>query len=386
MKVVYCIIDCSQSGGMERIISCKANYLADRLGYDVTILTTDQGQKPNFYAFSDKIKFIDLGINYAALKQYSFAKRLAEQIKKRKKHRRKLSDVLREIKADIVISTYTHEFTLLPTIHDGSKKIAEIHFSKEHNKISNQSKKQSFLSKWFSGLAEKRKYRFIDKYSKFVILTKNNQIYWKNHANIAQIYNMLPFQTDEPATLDEKRIISAGRLSQEKGFDRLIEAFSLVNKDFPDWRLDIFGSGEDERKLRKQIEQYQIEKRIIIHAPIQDVIKEYLNSSIYVMSSYHEGFPMVLLEAMACGLPCVAFDCPHGPSEIIRDGEDGFLVENGNVDLLAEKIKALIADAKLRKKMGKKAKQNVQRFSPDNIMHDWNVLFKSTIHENPANQ
>ncbi|MDR0863685.1 MAG: glycosyltransferase family 4 protein, partial [Candidatus Symbiothrix sp.] len=191
MKIVYCIIDCSQTGGMERSVCGKANYLTDVLGYDVSIITSNQGNKPNFYSFSDKIHFIDLGIYYDELKQYPFWKRMREQVKKRRLHQSKLSETLQKIKADIVISTYTHEFTLLPSIQDGSQKIAEIHFSKEYNKIANQSKKQSFLSKWFSILAEKRKYKFIDQYSKFVILTKNDQIHWKNHANIAQIYNML---------------------------------------------------------------------------------------------------------------------------------------------------------------------------------------------------
>ncbi|GHT76248.1 glycosyl transferase [Bacteroidia bacterium] len=365
---------------MERIISCKANYLADSMDYDVTIITTDQGQKPNFYVFSDKIEFIDLGINYDELKQYAFAKRLVEQIKKRKEHSRKLSDILGEIKADIVISTYTHEFTLLPAIHDRSRKIAEIHFSKEYNQIENLHNRQSLLSKLFSKMAERRKYAFIHDYDKFVVLTKNDEKSWrKKFTNIAQIYNILPSCPQKSAALDSKRIISVGRLTTQKGFDRLIEAFSLVNKEFPDWRLDIFGAGEDEQKLREIIEACHLEKAVSINSPVKEIIKEYLDSSVYVMSSRYEGFPMVLLEAMSCGLPCVAFDCPHGPSEIITNGIDGFLVENGNLTQLAEKIKTLIADTELRKEMGQNAKKNILRFAPEAIMKQWDMLFNEVM-------
>ncbi|GHT05545.1 glycosyl transferase [Bacteroidia bacterium] len=380
MKIVYCIIDCSQTGGMERSVCGKANYLADVLGYDVSVITSDQGNKPNFYSFSDKIHFIDLGIHYDELKQYPFWKRMREQVKKRRMHQSKLSEALQKIKADIVISTYTHEFTLLPSIQDGSQKIAEIHFSKEYNKIANQSKKQSFLSKWFSILAEKRKYKFIDQYSKFVILTKNDQIHWKNHANIAQIYNMLPFSTGETATLDEKRVISVGRLAQEKGYDLLLEAWAIVSPDFPDWRLDIFGAGEEHEALSMLIEEKKLINSVRINSPSKDIQKEYLNSSICVMASRFEGFGMALIEAMSCGVPCISFDCP-GPSEIITNKEDGILVPGGNTLQLAEAMKKILSDNNLRKEMGKKAKQSAKRYSQDNIMQDWNVLFKNTIHE-----
>jgi glycosyltransferase involved in cell wall biosynthesis len=388
MKIVYCIVDCSQAGGMERMICCKANYLTDSLGYEVTIITTDQRQRENFYVFSDKIKFIDLEINYVELKQYSFTKRLVEQIKKRKEHRRKLSNALKKIKADIVISTYTHEFTLLPAIQDGSKKIAEIHFSKEYNQIENQHNKQSLPAKLFSKMAECRKYAFIHNYNKFVVLTHSDVKSWeKRYINIEQIYNLLPFYPAESAPLNSKRIISVGRLTSQKGFDRLIEAFSLVNKDFSDWYLDIFGSGEDEKELMKLIKKYHLDKVVKINSTVKDIIKKYFESSIYVMSSRYEGFGMVLAEAMACGVPCVSFDCPHGPSEIITEGEDGFLVEDGNVELLAEKMKVLIADNELRKAMGRKAKENIRRFAPEVIMQRWNELFKEVMpNESLANK
>jgi glycosyltransferase involved in cell wall biosynthesis len=360
---------------MERIICCKANYLVDILEHEVTIVTSDRGEKENFHKFSNKIKFIDLGINYYELKQYPFFKRIVEQIKKRRKHKNRLSELLKKEQADIVISTYTHEFTILPTIGDKSKKIGEIHFSKEYNTLENKLKKQFCLSKWFSTLAEKRKYLFIKKYDKFVVLSKKDLKNWRNFSNVEQIYNVLPFYPEVRSNLDTKRIISVGRLMPQKGYNLLIEAWNMIHNHFPDWRLDIFGSGDDYDELTKRIENKHLEHSIRINFPTQNIINEYLNSSIYVMSSRYEGFGMVLVEAMSCGVPCISFDCPCGPSEIITNNEDGFLVENGNVQMLAEKIMTLIRDVDLRKNMGKKARENVKRFSPDMIMNEWNCLF-----------
>ena len=387
MKIVYCIVDCSLSGGTERVVCSKANYLANKLRYDVTIITTDQYDRPNFYLFSNKIRFIDIGINYNELHSYPFFERIIVQMKKRKKHRQKLSEILTKIKADIVVSTYTHEFTLLPSIKDGSRKIGEIHFSKEYNRIENKYKKQSFLSKVASLLAEKRKHLFIRRYDKFVALTREDLKNWRNLPNITQIYNPLPFYIDSSSTLERKRIISIGRLSLQKSFDRLIEAFCLVHAEFPDWQLDIFGTGEKEKQLRSLIKNYGLENVIKINRPTQDIIKEYLESSIYVMTSLYEGFGLALTEAMSCGVPCISFDCPSGPSEIINDGENGFLVEDGNITQLSKKIKILIHNSELRKEMGKKAKKDVLRFSPDTIMNEWINLFNELIkNENPPNQ
>ena len=380
MKIVYCLIDASRIGGMERVVCGKANYLVEKLGYDVHIVTTDQGEKKSHFPFSKKIIFHDLGINYFELEQLSPLSRIIKQIGKRQKHRQSLKRLLMELRADIVISTYTHEFTLLCNIKDDqSKKIAEIHFSKEYNKVDNKIKKQPIISKAISILAEKRKHFYISRYDKFVVLTKKDQENWTKPDNVEQIYNMVPFSTHQVSSLKNKRVISVGRLSSEKGFDLLIDAWVIVSEQYPDWTLDIFGEGSEYDRLCVKISEEKLSESVRINTPTQDIVTEYLNSSIFVLSSRHEGFGMVLLEAMSCGIPCISFNCPNGPQEIIRDREDGFLVKNESIHELAEKIKLLIVDESLRKEMGVEAKKNVERFSPDSIMKEWDTLFKSLV-------
>lgn len=383
MKIVYCITDCSNSGGMERIICIKANYLVEVMGYDVTIITADKKTNSLFYKFSDKIKFINLDVNYFELEVFSFPVRQVKQIKKRQIHKKRLSQVLISEYADIVISTYTHEFTILPQIKDGSKKIAEIHFSENHNRIQNQNR--SGIEEYVSLLThDVFKRRYIKYYDKFVVLTQADKRNWEkiSVSNLVQIYNILPFYPEKSSQLENKRILSVGRYVDQKGYDLLIEAWALVAHKHADWHLDIFGSGEEHDNLVALIKERKLENSLTLHSPTHDIEKEYLDSSIYVLSSRYEGFGMVLVEAMACGLPCISFDCPQGPSEIIADRIDGLLAENGNIQDLADKLELLINDKDLRIGMGNKARQNIRRFAPDEIMKEWDNLFQSLLNDN----
>jgi glycosyltransferase involved in cell wall biosynthesis len=162
----------------------------------------------------------------------------------------------------------------------------------------------------------------------------------------------------------------------EKGFDRLLKAWNLIKTDLCDWQLYIFGNG-DRAPYQKIVDQLQLGDSVHLMPATEDIAKEFSKSSIYVMSSRYEGFGLVLAEAMSCGLPCVSFDCPYGPREIIRDGEDGFLAEDGNIEDLATKIEQLISNEDLRIKMGTKAIHNISRFKPEVIMAQWINLFNS---------
>ena len=376
MKIVYCLIDSSQAGGMERSICCKANYFADVMGYDVTIITTDRESRENFFDFSSKTTFFDLGINYRELDGLPIFKRLKNQIQKRKEHRLRLEQILRKIQADIVISTCTHEVSILCKMKDGSRKIAESHLSKDHKKVEVSLSNQSLLSKLFTLITDFRRKRFLKYYDALVVLSESEKRLWEEFNNrIVSIPNPLPFFFDSTTDCTQKRVISVGRLSKEKGFSYLIDAWRLVSQKHSDWELVIFGNGAELGNLQKQISDLGLKNNIRIHPSVKNISDEYLKSSLYVMPSISEAFGLVLPEAMSCGLPCIAFKCSDGLSEIITNGENGFLVEARNTDKLSEKISFLIENEQLRKQMGQNARASILRFLPENTMPQWVDLF-----------
>ncbi len=380
MKIVYCLIDSSQAGGMERSICCKANYFADVMGDDVTIITTDRRSIENFFDFSSKIHFFDLGINYQELNELSFLKRLKSQIQKRKEHKLRLEQILKKIEADIVVSTCTHEVSILCKIKDGSRKIAESHLSKDHKKVEVGLSNQSLLLKFFTVITDFRRKRCLKYYDALVVLSESEKKLWKEFNNrIVSIPNSLPFFPDSTSDSTQRRVISVGRLSKEKGFSYLIDAWKLVYQKHSDWELVIFGNGDELENLQKQISALGLENNIRIHPSVKNISDEYLNSSLYVMPSICEAFGLVLPEAMSCGLPCLAFDCSGGLSEIITNGENGFLVEAKSTDQLSERIMLLIDNEKLRERMGQNARAGVQRFLPENVMPQWIDLFSQII-------
>lgn len=197
------------------------------------------------------------------------------------------------------------------------------------------------------------------------------------------IPNLLPFSPEKGSSCLEKRIISIGRYSEQKGYDRLIEAWIKVNRKHPDWHIRIYGEGQDRNSLQELIEKHHIENSFSLCPPTKSIQEKYLESSIYVMSSRFEGLPMALLEAMACGVPCISFDCPYGPAEIITPEEDGILVKNGNTDELADAICRLIEDTDKRIRMGKQAQKNIQRYSREEVMKLWDELFNTLTTARP---
>jgi glycosyltransferase involved in cell wall biosynthesis len=179
--------------------------------------------------------------------------------------------------------------------------------------------------------------------------------------------------------LDNKKVLMVARYNDAKGYHYMVEAWQKVYQRHPDWILNVYGSGELHNDVVRLIQEHHLSNSMILHEPVDNIMEQYLDSSIYVMSSRYEAFPMVLLEAMACGVPCVSFDCPWGPRNIIRHGEDGLLVDYLDSQALADGICRLIEDASLRKQMGAKAHQNIQRFSQDAVMQQWGELFNTLI-------
>jgi len=169
--------------------------------------------------------------------------------------------------------------------------------------------------------------------------------------------------------------VTIGRYAYQKGYDLLLQAWAEVEKYYPDWSLDIYGMG-DQTSYRQLMSDLGIDaRRCRLNGPVEDVVKTYTDSSVFVLSSRFEGFGLVLVEAMACGLPVVSFDCPAGPDEIITDGVDGLLVPSGDVHALAGKLMTLMSDEDLRKRLGQQARQSVRRYEMAAIATQWKDLF-----------
>ena len=173
---------------------------------------------------------------------------------------------------------------------------------------------------------------------------------------------------------DTKVVVAAGRLAKQKGFDRLVSAWTQVARKHPDWRLDIFGHGDDV-SLQARIDKKQLASSITLRGFTTEPYQRFAESAIYAMSSRSEGFPMVLLEAMGCGLPLVSFDCPTGPADIIQDGRNGLLVPDGDIKGLAAALNRLIEDPPLRRRMGAAGAEMAKDYAPARIAARWENLF-----------
>jgi len=381
MKIVYCLPDTFRPGGIERIVSIKANYLADKMNYDVFIVTTGQQGKCNYYSFSERIKFIDLGINYDETLLLPFIQRIIERHNRRQLHKKKLTSLLLETKADIVISTFTHEADFLPRIKDGSKKILEFHFCRGYKKFMGIFYSKSFLTKLAYEIQNWIDENFvIHKYDKFILLTDEDSMRWAGKAdNTIVIPNALSFEHSLKADLTNKSVIAVGRYDAQKGFDRLINIWRYVHEICPEWHLKIYGQGSDKQKLEKQIKDLNLQQKVHLFSPDPNIVEQFLVSAVCVMTSNFEGFGLVLTEAMECGVPCVAYHFPCGPEDIIKNGEDGYLVDNGNEQDFVNKLTDLLLDENKRKRFGTNAKTNVRRFSKTEIMPQWTKLFNDLL-------
>lgn len=357
------------------MLTLKANYFAEHFGYDITIVLTEGKDSPLFYPLSDKIKVINLDINFEELWTCSFAKKIFVYLKKQRQYKQKLSAILMDIRPDITISLLRREINFINVIPDGSRKIGELHVNRANyrNFEANESNlvKNLFAKFWMQSLVVKLK-----KLDQFVVLTEEDRLAWPELKNICVIPDPLPFTPSQVSSLTEKRVIAVARYSHEKGIDLLLQAWAKVEQQCSDWRLDVFGNG-DSSSFESLINQLGIDRsRCKLNGCTDDVEKEYLKSSLFVLSSRFEGFGMVIVEAMACGLPVISFDCPCGPRAIITNGKDGLLVDNGNVTALAQKIITLISDVDRCKDLAVAASNTAQRFTMSHIASEWVELFE----------
>lgn len=375
MKMVYCTHSLCNPGGMERVLVNKVTYLVEKLHWDISIVTTDQKGRPSFYPLPAGVRVTDLGINYSDDNVKSVTGKILGYLQKRHRHKRLLTSLLEREKPDIVVSLYPSESSFIPDIKDGSKKVLELHFCKYFRLQYGRKGLLGMIDKWRTHQDE----RIVRKFDKFVVLTNEDKEYWGNLHNIEVIPNAAMNIGGHFSDVTNHRVIAVGRLDYQKGFDRLIQAWEYINKSglYSDWCLDIFGQGEWKEMLQEMVQAKNLSVSVHLNSPVKTIGEEYVNSSLLVMSSNYEGFPMVMIESMAIGLPVVAFDFKCGPRDIISDGENGLLVSNGDIPGLAGAMMKLMGDYELRRRMSVKARQVVDTYSEKAVMDKWVRLFTS---------
>lgn len=381
MRIAYLLKSFAAKGGEERVMSDKMNYLAEH-GYEVYLITSEQGNHELVYPLHPSIKHIDLGTRFFTITNLPLLKKVYSLYIMRKLYVKRLKEVVNELQPDIMTSTIIPLKNIRLTTNvcksTGVPLILESHLAFKAAIKQNDFARNTI--KWYiAKLYDIWNLLPLKHCDQIVALTKGDADKWRKYCmNVSIIpdpVTYIPERINDVVKLPN-RIIAVGRLHAQKGFDLLIESFSLVANKIPDWYIDIYGSGIDESVLKRMIHEKGLDGRINLKGVTDSIYEEYMKSQFFILSSRYEGFALVLLEAMSCGTPCVSFRCKYGPEEIITDGSDGLLVEDGHIKELANKILWMVMNSNERKRMGMNARKKSFTFDINKIMPNWLTLFE----------
>ena len=371
MRILYVFRSLAVWGGIERVLVEKMNYLSSVYDYDVYMITSDQGNHPIPYHLEDKVYIEDLNIRFHQIYQYNIVKR--RWIAKKLKHiyEQRLGERIQQIQPDILVCTTADHIDSLVKLKGSIPLVVESH-SICLRTIEDGS---CWLQrKWY-------RYNYLRALSKtdiIVALTEGDANEWRKvHSHVVAIPNIVHLNDGPVSTLENKRVIWVGRFDYQKRPLEMVRIWEKIQPLFPDWQLDMYGEGELQQKLEDIVRLLSI--NITIHQPIEHIFDSYRDSSIFVTTSLYEPFGLVLPEAMSCGLPVVAFDCPYGPANIITDGLDGYLVTNFDRIMFAKRVCQLIESYELRYKVGCEGIISSRRYNRDRILPRWNGLFEHIV-------
>ncbi|RQO31927.1 glycosyltransferase family 4 protein [Taibaiella sp. KBW10] len=361
LKLLYITNGIDGSGGLERVLSIKASMLAEAPDYEVHIITLNQKGIDTFFPFSEKIQFHNLSVSGNPI-QYMRAYRAA------------LRHAVAAINPDLisVCDDGLKGFFVPRMLNNKYHTIYERHASVHITSGS------SIISKLKNSLVHKLMMSRVRTFDRFVVLTEGNKKEWRGN-NILVIPNPISDYPAQTADLLQKRVIAVGSQSYNKGYDRLLQSWALIQKIHPDWELVVYGKKNESLGLEQLATDLGIHNTVTFYDPVQQITEQYLRASIMVLPSRSEGFGMVLIEAMACGLPCVAYDCPHGPRDILTDNVDGYLIPDGDIEAFAQKIAFLMEHKERRQAFGTAALEKSKRYDPQVIVATWKDLFRSLV-------
>lgn len=364
MKLVYLYHSLAIWGGIERILVDKMNYLVRHYGYEVYMITSDQGQHTVPYSLDERVHLIDLNIRFHRRYRYKWWRRPYIYSKLSQRYHEFLREHLQKIQPDVVVCTSIQDVKPLLKIKGDIPLVVVSHINFMHPD-SLLHRVQKWMNNYWIGKAEA-----------VVTLTSGDAENWKRVSkNVLVVPNIVHLNPlTRYSSGKEKHVIFVGRFADQKGIGELFAIWKLVYSKYPDWHLDLYGEGGLWNQYQQEAEALNM--NIILHKPTKDIFEAYCNSSIFVLTSLYEPFGLVIPEAMSCGLPVVSYDSPYGPASIVSDSEDGFLIPMHHQQVFAERLCQLMGDEELRKEMGKRAIASSQRFSEDQIMPMWKELFE----------
>lgn len=363
MNIAFVKLDISIKGGSERVACLLMNELSKVSGYNIYCLTYNFKNKKIAYELNSNIEVEVLAENKRL--RYSFFSIF-----------RKMKDYIQKKNIDIIINIGTGESIVSSFLKIIFRKKIKIITCEHSNLLNLYVPKQKKIAQFIGSICS----------DKIVTLTKRDKenfkkIFKLKYEKIESIYNFIDeklLASKNEYNLKGKKIISVGRLVDVKGFDRLIKIAAIAFKDekIKDWEWHIYGDGPEKEKLEKMIRKYNLEKKVILKGNVENIYEIYKEYSFYVMTSYFEGLPMVLLEAKANSLPIISFDINTGPSEIVRNNIDGYLIQDGDLKEISSKIIELAINDDTRKKFSLNAKENLDKFSKKKIIKKWIKLLE----------
>lgn len=356
----------------------KMSYMADNLGYEVHLITYQQGTHPLPFPLSPKVKHTDLCCRFVELYKHNTLLRLVKTVILKRRLYKRIETTISSIKPDVIVTTtYSHtDMRAMNRCRTTAVKTIESHVSKD-NTIDDHS---------FGKARMRRTLREVELCDVLITLTDEDASAWRSALHRAQTKHSVPRIVTIPNIIshypesvtykaEARRAIAVGRLHRQKGFDILIYVWRNIHAEHSDWILDIYGEGPERASLEAQIVEQGLQGTITIHEPVEDIFSKYAESSLFLLSSRYEGFGLVLLEAMAAGLPVVTFDCPFGPKMILGENHP-CLIESGNTKAFAERINNLIEDEEERQALSDDSRKIAKRYTPAQVMPRWDALYK----------
>ncbi len=348
-KVAIFVYDYTLFGGAERVAANLANELCR--DYEVSLISCFGSREKPSFALNEQVRKFVLSKETLSIPMHCRA--LAK----------KLRSILRENHIDVILNITAGINTVSwMAARRTSTKVIYC----EHSNLFNQTYgKKHIFRQWLGA-------RTADK---VIALTEADKVEFQRKYGIGDkadyIYNWYDGPVCKDYDVSSKKMIAVGRLEYIKGYDRMIQAAAKVFDRHPDWTLDIYGEGTYRDTIAQQIADAHLENNIFLKGNCPTVMQEYRSHAFCVMTSYYEGFALALVEAMANSLPAVSFDCPTGPREIIQDGINGLLVEDGKIDALADAINRLIEDPALRQDFSAHATDILKKFDKEAIYQQW---------------